>query len=381
MRRSSVDMSPFYVMEVMERAKDMESDGRSIIHLEVGEPDFPTPECIVEAAQKALREGHTRYTSSLGLLELREAVAEWYHDRYGVSVSPDRIVICSGSSPAMLLAFTAMLERGDRVILSDPHYACYPNFLLHLDAQPVFARTQPEQMFQLTSSVIEDGIDDGTRAIVVNSPANPTGTVMDRDEMGAICELGPAVVSDEIYHGLMYEGKESSALEFTDSAVVINGFSKLFAMTGWRLGYLIVPAEYVRTIQILQQNFFISPNDFVQHAGVAALREAGDDAARMVARFDERRRFVLKRLLEIGLSVPCEPRGAFYVWVDCGDFGEDSLRLANRILDGTGVALAPGMDFGDSGRHFVRISYANSVENIAEGMDRLEEFVVANRGV
>jgi aspartate/methionine/tyrosine aminotransferase len=372
-------MSPFYVMEVMERAKDMESDGRSIIHLEVGEPDFPTPECIVEAAQKALREGHTRYTSSLGLLELREAVAEWYHEKYKVSASPERIVITSGSSPAMLLAFTAMLERGDRAILSDPHYACYPNFLLHLDAQPVFVRTQPEHMFQLTSSEIADEIDDRTKAIVVNSPANPTGTLMERDEIGAICELGPTVVSDEIYHGLVYEGKESSALEFTDKAVVINGFSKLFAMTGWRLGYLIVPAKYVRTIQVLQQNFFISPNDFVQHAGVAALREAGDDVARMVARFDERRKFVLTRLREIGLNVPCEPRGAFYVWVDCKEFGEDSLTLANRILDETGVALAPGMDFGDRGRHFLRISYANSVENIAEGMDRLEKFVAASR--
>jgi aspartate/methionine/tyrosine aminotransferase len=368
-------------MEVMERAKDMESEGRSIIHLEVGEPDFPTPECIVEAAQKALREGHTRYTSSLGLLELREAVAEWYCDRYGVSISPYRVVVTSGSSPAMLLAFTAMLERGDRVILSDPHYACYPNFLLHLDAQPVFVKTQPDQKFQCTSSGISGEIDDKTKAIVVNSPANPTGTLIEREEMRALCELGPTVVSDEIYHGLVYEGKESSALEFTDNAVVINGFSKLFAMTGWRLGYLIVPAEYVRTIQVLQQNFFISPNDFVQHGGLAALKEADEDAARMVARFDERRRFVLKRLREIGLNVPCEPRGAFYVWVDCQGFGEDSLAFANRILDETGVALAPGMDFGKSGRRFLRISYANSVENIAEGMDRLGKFILANRGV
>ena len=379
MRRSSADMSPFYVMEILERAKDMESEGRSIIHLEVGEPDFPTPECIVEAAEKALRAGHTRYTSSLGLLELREAIAEWYRDKYRVSVSPDRIVVTSGSSAAMLLAFTAILERSDRVILSDPHYACYPNFLLHLDAQPVLIPTQPENTFQCTASDISGEIDAKTSAIVINSPANPTGTLIEREEMRAICELGPLVVSDEIYHGLVYEGKESSALEFTDNAVVINGFSKLFAMTGWRLGYLIAPAEYVRTIQILQQNFFISPNDFVQHAGVAALEDAADDVARMVARFDERRRFVLKRLREIGLNVPCKPGGAFYVWVDCAEFREDSLTLANRILDETGVALAPGMDFGDSGRHFLRISYANNIENIAEGMARLEKFVAANR--
>jgi len=372
-------MTPFYVMDVMERSKDMESAGRSIVHLEVGEPDFPTPGCVLEAAEKALRGGHTHYTSSLGLLELREAIASHYHDTYGVEVSPGRIVITSGSSPAMLLAFTAILERGDRVILSDPHYACYPNFLLHLDAEPVFITTKPEEMFQCTAAEVSTRIDSGTRAIIINSPANPTGTLIDREELRAICEMGVTVVSDEIYHGLVYEGKESSALEFTDSAIVINGFSKLYAMTGWRLGYVIVPAEYVRIIQVLQQNFFISPNDFVQHAGVAALREAGDDAARMVARFDERRRFVLKRLGEIGLSVPCEPHGAFYVWVECKEFGEDSLTLANRILDETGVALAPGMDFGEAGRQFLRISYANSLQNIAEGMARLDKFVVRNR--
>jgi len=379
MRRSSSNMTPFYVMEVMERAKDMESEGRSIVHLEVGEPDFPTPQCIVEAAEKALKDGHTRYTSSLGLLELREAVAEQYHTKYGVSVSPDRIVIASGSSPAMLLAFTAILERGDRVILSDPHYACYPNFLLHLDAQPLFIRTAAASMFQCTAADVSGQIDDKTKAIIINSPANPTGTLIDREEMRAICELGVTIVSDEIYHGLVYEGKESSALEFTENAIVINGFSKLYAMTGWRLGYLIAPAEYVRTIQIVQQNFFISPNDFVQHAGVAALKDADDDTARMVARFDERRRFVLKRLREIGLNVPCEPHGAFYVWVDCRQFGEDSLTLANRILDETGVALAPGLDFGESGRGFLRISYANSMENIAEGMARLGSFAAARR--
>ena len=374
-------MTPFYVMEIMERAKDMESEGRSIVHLEVGEPDFPTPGCVVEAAEKALRGGHTHYTSSLGLLELREAIVSHYHDKYGVSVPPERVVITSGSSPAMLLAFTAILERGDRVILSDPHYACYPNFLLHLDAQPVFIRTRPEDMFQCTAAAISRRTDRKTKAIIINSPANPTGTLIDRNVMRSICGLGLTVVSDEIYHGLVYEGKESSALEFTDNAIVINGFSKLYAMTGWRLGYLIAPAEYVRTIQVLQQNFFISPNDFVQHAGVAALREADDDAAQMVARFDERRRFVLQRLREIGLHVPCEPHGAFYVWVDCEEFGEDSLTLANRILDETGVAVAPGMDFGESGRHFLRISYANSMDNIAEGMARLEKFVVANRTV
>jgi len=379
MRRSSQRMTPFYVMEVMERSKGMESAGRSIVHLEVGEPDFPTPGCVVEAAEKALRSGHTHYTSSLGLLELREAIAEHYHDRYGVSVSPETVVVTSGSSPAMLLAFTALLEQGDRVILSDPHYACYPNFLLHLDAEPVFVKTRPEKMFQCTAAEVSTRIGSGTRAIVINSPANPTGTLIDRDELQAICDLGVTVVSDEIYHGLVYEGKESSALEFTDNAIIINGFSKLYAMTGWRLGYLIVPAEYVRTVQVLQQNFFISPNDFVQHAGVAALREAGEDASRMVARFDERRRFVLKRLREIGLNVPCEPSGAFYVWVDCKEFGEDSLTLANRILDETGVAVAPGMDFGESGRYFLRISYANSLENIAEGMTRLEKFVAKNR--
>ena len=375
MRESSRRMPPFYVMEVLERARDMAARGRSVIHLEVGEPDFPTPECIVEAAEKALRDGHTRYTSSLGLLQLREAIAERYQTKYGVVVSPDRIVVTSGSSPAMLLAFSAVLERGDRVIMSDPHYACYPNFLLHLDVEPVFIRTKPEHGYHCTVADVLRKLDATTRAIIINSPANPTGTLMDADEMGAICELEPIVVSDEIYHGLVYEGSERSVLEFTDNAIVISGFSKLYAMTGWRLGYVIAPGEYVRTIQILQQNFFISPNAFVQHAGVAALRNASEDVARMVSSFDDRRRFVLRRLREIGLTAPCEPKGAFYVWVDCRAFREDSLALATRILDEAGVAVAPGVDFGESGKHFLRISYANSIERIAEGMNRLEQFV------
>jgi aspartate/methionine/tyrosine aminotransferase len=373
-RRSSLEMTPFYVMEVMERSAELEREGRSIIHLEVGEPDFPTPQCVVEAAIRAIGEGKTRYTHSLGMIELREAVAESYSKKYDVSVSPETVVVTSGSSPAMLLAFSALLERGDEVIMADPHYACYPNFLHHLDAVPVFVPTRPENGFHLVAEEIVARRSELTKAVIINSPCNPTGTLMSAETIEAVAQTDLTIISDEIYHGLVYEGKERSILEFTDDAVVINGFSKLYAMTGWRLGYLIVPRHMLRVVQILQQNFFISPNPFVQQGGIAALRDAGEDVERMVRRFDERRQLMVAKLREMGLPIPAPPAGAFYVWADATTFGMDSLELAERILVEAGVALAPGIDFGESGRQYLRLSYANSIENIEEGMRRLAGF-------
>ena len=225
-------MTPFYVMEVMERSAQLERAGRSIIHLEVGEPDFPTPQCVVEAAIRAIGEGKTRYTHSLGMIELREAVAESYSKKYDVSVSPETVVVTSGSSPAMLLAFSALLERGDEVIMADPHYACYPNFLHHLDAVPVFVPTRPENGFHLVAEEIVARRSELTKAVIINSPCNPPGTLMSAETIETIAQTDLTIISDEIYHGLVYEGKEHSILEFTDDAVVINGFSKLYAMTG-----------------------------------------------------------------------------------------------------------------------------------------------------
>ncbi len=376
MRVSTRRITPFYVMEVMERAAELERAGRDIVHLEVGEPDYPTPPCIVDAAVQAIRAGKTHYTHSLGIIELREAIAEHYHATYRVEIDPNRIVITSGSSPAMLLVFSALFDRGDTVLLTDPHYACYPNFLYHLDVEPRFLAVSAEAAFQFDVGEVRRSLDRKVRAMLINSPANPTGTVIDPNALAELTGLGPMVISDEIYHGLVYGGGEArSALEFSDDAVVIGGFSKLYAMTGWRLGYVIVPQKHVRAIQILQQNFFISPNAFVQWAGIAALREAQDDVARMVEGFSRRRDVMLDGLERIGLNVPAEPAGAFYVWVDARAFSTDSMTLANDILDKAGVAVAPGIDFGRQGEGYLRFSYATAVDNINRGISRLGDFL------
>ena len=265
-----------------------------MVHLEFGEPDFETPEVVREAAVRAIREGRTKYAHSLGLLPLREAIAEHYQQTYRVAVSPDQVLVTAGTSPAMLLLFTGLLSAGDEVVLSNPHYACYPNFVRYADAAPVYVPTPESDGWSLGAEAVRERLGPRTRAVMVNSPANPTGVVTSADRLAALAEVterhGAWLVSDEIYHGLSYEGPDHTVLEFTDRAFVFNGFSKAYAMTGWRLGYLIAPKSYVRTLQRLHQNFFISSNEFVQWAGVAALREAAGDVRRFRAIFDERRR-------------------------------------------------------------------------------------------
>lgn len=368
---------PFMVMEVLERAKALEKEGRDIIHLEVGEPDFETPDCIREAGIKAIREGMTRYSHSLGLPELREAICDDYRRKYGVEISPDRIIVTSGTSPAMFLLFAALLDTGDEVIISDPHYACYPSFVEFLGGKAVYVTVREEEGFQLQPEEIAARIGPQTRGIVINSPANPTGALLTPGRMESIASLGPCVISDEIYHGLTYEGKARSILEFTDNAFVLNGFSKRYAMTGWRLGYVIAPEAFVRPMQKLQQNFFISAGSVAQYAGLAALREAGADVTRMAGLYDKRRRFMVRRLRELGFGITVVPTGAFYVLANARHLDEDSYRLAFDILEKAGVAVTPGIDFGAAAEGYIRFSYANSLEKITAAMDRLQEYLAS----
>ncbi len=372
-------MTSFLVMDVLERASEMERDGIDVIHLEVGEPDFDTPACIKAAACKALNDGYTHYTHSLGLFELREAICRHYKDRYAVQVDPDRVVVFSGTSPAMFALFATLLEKKDEVIVSNPHYACYPNFIQFVGGTPAFVRVTETDGFQYTPDAIREKITDRTRAIFINSPSNPTGTLLSKERMAAIARLSPYIVSDEIYHGLVYEGREHSILEFTDHAFVLNGFSKLYAMTGLRLGYLIAPKSFVRPIQKIQQNFFISANAMVQKAGITALKEAGDDIRRMKDTYNERRKFMIARLKELGFGITVEPTGAFYIFVNARFLSEDSYRLAFDILKKARVGVAPGIDFGQNGEGYLRFSYANSLENIAEGMNRLEKYIQSSQ--
>lgn len=378
--RRSNRISPFLVMEILEKASEMERRGEEVIHLEVGEPDFATPECIKEALIKAILEGKTHYTHSLGLFELRETIVEMYAKKYKVKLSPEQVVVTSGTSPAMLLVFLALINRGDEVILTDPHYPCYPSFVKIADGIPQYIKVREEEGFQYVPEGLFSRITKKTKAVVINSPSNPTGHLLDLEVMKKIAGIDPYIISDEIYHGLVYEGREHTILEFTDRAFVINGFSKCYAMTGWRLGYVIAPKEFIRTLQNLQQNFFISANAFVQWAGITALKEAGNEVEKMKRIFDTRRRFLLSRLKELGFGIKVEPTGAFYVFANAKRFTNDSLKLSLELLQKTKVGVCPGIDFGENGEGYIRFSYANSLENIEIGMKRIEEYLKGHYG-
>lgn len=369
------EITSFIVMDVLEKACEMECQGTDIVHLKVGEPDFDIPQCVKEAVCKAVTDGHTHYTHSLGMTELREAVCAYYQNTYGVAVHPDQVLITSGTSPAMFLLFSALLEEGDEVVVSDPHYACYPNFIKFVKGLPVTIPVREGDGFQYRPEMIREKISDRTKGILINSPSNPTGNLLSKERMAAIAGLGPYVISDEIYHGLVYEGREHSILEFTDHAFVLNGFSKLFAMTGLRLGYLIAPKPFMRALQKLHQNFFISANSLVQIAGITALKEAGEDVERMKAVYDKRRRFMIRRLKELGLGITVEPTGAFYAFANVKHISNDSYKLAFDILEKACVGVTPGIDFGQNGEGYLRFSYANSMENIERGLDRIEKYL------
>lgn len=372
-RRNS-KIPPFIVMEIMERAQQMEAAGEKIVHMEVGEPEGETPAEIKEAALEALRRGDTHYTHSLGKYDLREEIARYYHQHYGVSISPGQVVVTSGSSPAMLLVFSALLDPGDEVILSDPYYACYPNFISYALGKPVLAPVEESEGFKLRAEQITRQISSRTRAILINSPANPTGAVLSGDELAEIAALGPIVISDEIYHGLNYQGRDHSILEYTDRAIVINGFSKRHLMTGWRLGFAIAPLPLVRVMQKLQQNLFISACAFVQAAGIAALRESGARLASRLASYNRRRLMLFEGLQQIGIAPAEAPMGAFYMLANVTRFTRESYPLALEILQQEKVAVTPGIDFGPHAEGYLRLSYACSKEEIEEGLRRLQNF-------
>ncbi len=372
-------ISPFLVMDILERASVMENEGVDVIHLEVGEPDFPVPPSVKDATIEALQGDFTCYTHSLGDIRLRKAICRHYGDRYGVAVSPDRVMVTAGTSPAMLLIFAALLEPGDEVLLSDPHYACYPNFVRFSGGNPVMVKVFEEDGFQLSPKAVEHALTAATRAIIINSPANPTGAVLSEQRMNEIADLPAYIISDEVYHGLVYEGEEHSILEFTDNAFVLNGFSKCYAMTGLRLGYVIMPEAFVRTVQVLHQNFMISANSLAQQAGIAALEKAAGDVAGMRETYDRRRRYMIKRLKDMGFGLAVEPTGAFYVFVNAAHIENDSLRLAFDILEKAHVGVTPGIDFGSNGEGYLRFSYANSMENITRGLDRVERYLAQKK--
>lgn len=373
-------VEPFLAMELMERAKAMEAQGRDIIYLSLGEPDFPTPPAIVAAAEVALAEHSTSYTHSLGLLELRQQICSHYRQSYGVDIVPEQVIVSSGTSPLMLLLFSALLNDGDELILSDPGYACYPSFVRFAGGVPVTVRTSAANGFQPRPDEIRAVLRARSRALLINSPANPAGSVLTAPELAALAELPLPIISDEIYHGLNYSGQDHSILEFTRDAFVLGGFSKAYAMTGWRLGFLIAPLQITRSLQILHQNFMICANHFVQRAGIVALRDCHADVVRMRQLYDQRRKILVAGIRELGFGVHFEPQGAFYVLADARRIDGDSQRLALDILEQTGVAITPGVDFGAGAEGFLRFSYTRPESELLVALQRIKSYL-ADRGV
>ncbi len=384
-------MTPFLAMDIREQARALERKGADIIHLDVGEPDFNVHPLVVDAMKDALDRNQTHYTDSFGDLELREAICRFYRREYGVDVTPDRVLVTGGSSPALLLALQVLCDVGDEVLLSDPGYPCYRDFALAVHARPVALPTAAADGFQPDPDAVAAAITSRTRALFVNSPSNPAGTLAEPERLAALAKLcpgdsenAPVVLSDEIYHGLTYGGSRAhTILEYTDNAFVVNGFSKRFAMTGLRLGYVIAPTRFLPALRILQQNLFICAGSVAQRAGLAAMRLLlGEHAkssaflkseAEMRAEYDARRIFMLERLRDIGMSVAVEPTGAFYVFADARRYTKDALAFAQNLLTRASVGVTPGTDFGSQGQGFLRFSYACPIPRIREAFNRMAE--------
>jgi aspartate/methionine/tyrosine aminotransferase len=371
------EIEPFHVMELMARARALEAQGRDIVHMEVGEPDFPTPPPIVEAAQRFVAGGQVFYTHALGLPQLREAIAGFYATRYGVSVDPARIVVTAGASGALLLALGALVSPGDEWLLSDPGYPCNRHFVRLLEGVPRAIAVDATTGFQPTAEQVGAAWTAATKGLLVASPNNPTGTMIDPPRLAelwrTVSERAGTLIVDEIYHGLTYGSEARTALEIADDIIVINSFSKYFGMTGWRLGWMVVPPRMVRDVEKLAQNLFISPSAPAQHAALAAF--APQTLATLESRREEfraRRDLLLPGLKSLGFRVDAEPQGAFYIYADIGALGEDSHRLAMRLIDEAGVAATPGLDFGaNRPQRHMRFAYTVSRERLAEGLARM----------
>jgi aspartate/methionine/tyrosine aminotransferase len=375
------EIAPFHVMEVQTAARVLEAAGRTVIHMEIGEPDFPTPAPVLAEAQRAIAQGGIYYTSALGLPELREAIAAHYADHYGVAVDAERVIVTAGSSAALLLVNALLVNRDDRILLADPGYPCTRHFIRIMEGEPVGIPVGPVSNYQLTAELIEQNWSPTTRGVLIASPSNPTGTSIARDEMqrvvAMVAQLGGQLIVDEIYLGLTYDHAPRSALELADDAFVISSFSKYFNMTGWRLGWIVAPKHHVRDLEKLAQNLYISPPTPSQRAALACFR--ADTLAIVEERrqaFRARRDLLVPALRKLGFGIPVMPDGGFFVYADCSQFSADSERFCRDVLESAGVAITPGIDFG---RHranaHVRFAYTIGQTKIEEGIARLARFL------
>ncbi len=377
------EIEPFHVMELLARARELEAQGRSIIHMEIGEPDFPTPEPVLRAGRKALEKGELFYTPTPGLPQLREAIAGFYRSRYGVEVSSSRILVTTGSSAALMLACAVLVNPGDEVLLADPGYPANRHFVRVVEGVPRAVPVDASSSYQLTPRHLERNWGPRTAAALVASPSNPTGTLISTEPLAAMAEIarekGGTLIVDEIYHGLVYGDDYTTALALADDVIVINSFSKYFNMTGWRLGWMVAPESYVRELDKLAQNLYLAAPTPSQYAALAAFEpETLAILARRVQEFKARRDYLVPALRKVGFEIPVTPQGAFYVYAGCGKLTKDSFGFARDLLEKAGVAITPGIDFGANApeRH-VRFAYTNSIERLQEGVARIAKFLKA----
>lgn len=377
-------ISPFYVMELLRRAKQLEEQGKDIVHMEIGEPDFMTPSPIVAAGVEHIETGDVKYTPAAGLPELREKISEFYRQHYSVTVDKRRIFVTPGASGAFLLALGVSLNPAEELLMADPCYPCNSNFVKLFDAKAKAIPVDASSRYQLTAAHVEQHWTAATKGVLIASPSNPTGTVIAPDQLQQVIRsverLGGCFYSDEIYHGLVYGEKATTALAFSDRVFVINSFSKYFGMTGWRVGWLIVPEEFVEVSERLAQNIFIATATHSQYAALAAF-----DPRTLIelenrrAEFEQRRDFLYNALLRLGFKIPIKPDGAFYIYADCSRFTDDSYQFALDLLETEGLAITPGKDFGaNDAQHYVRFAYTTSIESMSIALQRLEHFI--NRG-
>jgi len=375
------DIAPFHVMEVQTAARAIEAEGRSVIHMEIGEPDFPTPQPVLDAAAAGIADGRVYYTSALGLPELRRAIAAHYLDHYGARVAPERIVVTAGSSAALLLTLALIVDRDDQILLADPGYPCNRHFVRTLEGEALGVPVGPESNYQLSAALVDRHWTPRTRAVLIASPSNPTGTSVAREELerirDVVAQRRGALIVDEIYLGLSYSARPRTALELSAEAFVISSFSKYFNMTGWRLGWLVAPERHVRDLEKLAQNLYISPAAPSQRAALACF------APQTMAILEERRRefqarrdFLVPALRGLGFRIPVMPTGGFFVYADCSAFALDSERFALEALQATGVAFTPGIDFGrNRPEAHVRFAYTIARPQLEEGVRRLARWL------
>jgi aspartate/methionine/tyrosine aminotransferase len=375
------DISPFYVMALLQRAKELEQQGKDIIHMEIGEPDSPTPDSITKAGLELIATGEVKYTPAAGLPQLREKIAQFYQNSYGVRVAKERIFITPGASGAFLLALGVTLNPNDEMLMSDPCYPCNSNFVSLLNAKTKLIPVNASSNYQLTADDIKTRWQEKTKAVLIASPSNPTGTLIKADALqqaiNQTLALGGCFFSDEIYHGLVYDKQAATALQFSDDVFVINSFSKYFGMTGWRIGWLVVPEVFIEPVEKLAQNLFIATSTHSQYAALAGFEpETFVELERRRCEFGKRRNYLYQALQNLGFILEGKPEGAFYIYANCAKFTDDSFQFAHDLLETVGVAVTPGKDFGHHAQNqFIRFAYTTSIERMTQAITRIQDFI------